>query len=122
MKRSDLSFLLGGFIIGIALCWFCEPLISTSKHRQQSRSPARTEKLKIMNNGVEVHTLALDRYNALIGYLEDEDQTNALDLFRQYRCAYGADMSSSDLGDALLILQNLRRGANPQNYREGTGN
>ncbi len=63
-----------------------------------------------MVNGAETHTLMSDQYNALQGYLEAASQTNAIELFRQYRCAYGVDSSSSDLGETLVILKHLREG------------
>src|SRR5690349_20390013 len=72
------------------------------------------EPLKVMVNGVEVHTLMSDQYNALEGYLEEAGQTNAIEMFRQYRCAYGADSSSSDLGETLAILEHLRAGREKQ--------
>jgi hypothetical protein len=72
------------------------------------------EPLKLMVNGVEVHTLMSDQYNALEGYLEAAGQTNAIEMFRQYRCAHGADQASSDLGETLAILKYLREGQEKQ--------
>lgn len=72
------------------------------------------EPLKVIVNGAEVHTLMSDQYNALEGYLEAAGQTNAIEMFRQYRCAYGADSSSSDLGETLAILEYLRGGQEKQ--------
>jgi hypothetical protein len=72
------------------------------------------EPLKVMVNGVEVHTLMSDQYNALAGYLEAAGQTNAIEMFRQYRCAYGADQASSNLGETLAILKYLRAGQKEQ--------
>ena len=97
MKKSRLCILLASFILGLlALCW----------------SPAQTSshQLKVIVNGVEVHTLMSDQHNALVGHLEAAGQTNALELFRQYRCSYNADLSSSKLGDAVAALQYLREG------------
>ena len=117
MKKSHVFIFIDGFVLGAVVALLAIWAL-ISKHQQPHRA-ARTEKLKIMNNGVEVHTLMLDQYNTLIGYLEDEGQTNALDLFRQYRCADGADMSASELGETLMVLQNLGRGNTPQKVREG---
>ena len=97
MKKSRLFILLTSFIFGLlALCW--------------SRAQTPSHPLKVMVNGVEIHTLMLDQHNALVGYLEAAGQTNALELLRQYRCAYSADLSSSELGDTVALLQYLRAG------------
>jgi len=72
------------------------------------------EPLKVMVNGAEVHTLMSDQYNALLGSLEAAGQTNAIEMFRQYRCAYGADQASSDLRETLRILSYLREGQENQ--------
>jgi hypothetical protein len=50
----------------------------------------------------------------LVGYLEAAGQTNALELLAQYRCAYSADLSSSELADTIVILQYLRNGQRDQ--------
>jgi hypothetical protein len=60
------------------------------------------------DKGAVVHTLMSDQYNALTDLLETTSQTNALELFRQYRCAYNADLSSSKLRDTVAALQHLR--------------
>ncbi len=67
-----------------------------------------------MLNGVENHTLMTDQHKALDGYLEAAGDTNALELLRQYRCAYSSDLSSSELRDTIVILQNLRNGSKEQ--------
>jgi hypothetical protein len=72
------------------------------------------EPLKLIVNGMEVHTLMSDQYNVLEGYLEAAGQTNAVEMFRQYRCAFGTDSSSSDLGETLTILKYLREGQEKQ--------
>ncbi len=72
------------------------------------------EPLRVVVNRVEVHTLMSDQYNTLQEYLEVAGQTNAIEMFRQYRCAYGADSSSSDLGETLTILNYLREGQEKQ--------
>lgn len=95
MKKSYRFILLASFILGLlALCW----------------SRAQTRQLKLIVNGVEVHTLMSDQHNALVGHLEAAGQTNALELLRQYRCAYGADLASSELRDTVAALQNLHKG------------
>lgn len=97
MKKSRLFILLASFILGLlALCL--------------SRAQTPSHQLKLIVNGVEVHTLMSDQHNALVGYLEATGQTNALELFRQYRCANNADLSSSKLGDTVAALQYLREG------------
>lgn len=97
MKKSYRFILLASFIFGLlALCW--------------SRAQPRSQQLRLMVNGVEVHTLTSDQHNALVGHLEAAGQTNALELLRQYRCSYGADLASSKLGDTVVALQYLREG------------
>jgi hypothetical protein len=101
MKKSHVFIVLTGFILGLsAICW--------------TRAQAPSHPLKVMINGVEIHTLMSDQQNALAGYLEAASQTNALELFRQYRCAYSADLSASELKDTITILQYLRNGQNEQ--------
>lgn len=70
--------------------------------------------LKVVVNGVEAHTLMSDQYNALQGYLEAAGQTNAINLFRQYRCACRTDEAASKLGETLAILKYLREGQEKQ--------
>lgn len=97
MKKSRIFILLASFILGLlALCW--------------SRAQTPSHQLKMIVNGVEVHTLMSDQHNALVGHLQAAGQTNALELLRQYRCAYNADLSSSKLGDTVAALQYLREG------------
>jgi hypothetical protein len=97
MKRPRLSIVLASFILGLmALCW--------------SRAQTPSHPLRVMVNGVEIHTLMSDQHSALVGYLEAAGQTNALELLRQYRCAHGADLASSKLGDTVTALQHLREG------------
>jgi hypothetical protein len=97
MKKSRPFILLASFILGLlVLCW--------------SRAQTPSQQLKLIVNGVEVHTLMSDQHNALVGHLEAAGQTNTLELLRQYRCAYGADMASSELGDMVAALQYLREG------------
>jgi hypothetical protein len=98
MKKSCRFILLASFILGVlAVCW--------------SRAQTTSHPLRVIDDkGVEVHTLMLDQHNALVGYLEASGQTNALELFRQYRCSYNADLSASELGDTVAALQSLREG------------
>jgi hypothetical protein len=58
----------------------------------------------------EQYPLMLIQYSAFTAHLEAKGQTNAIEFFRQYRCSYGADLSSSELRDTVTILQHLRRG------------
>src|SRR3982751_3284454 len=98
MKKSRLSILLASVILGVlAVCW--------------SRAQSASQRLKVLDEkGAEVHTLMSDQYNALIDYLEATHQTNALEMFRQYRCSYNADTSSKELQDTVAALQHLRAG------------
>jgi hypothetical protein len=98
MKKPLLSILLASFILGLlAVCW--------------SRAQTGSGRLKILDDkGAEVHTLMGDHYNALVGHLEAAGETNAIEMFRQYRCAYNADRSSSELRDIVAALQHLRGG------------
>jgi len=102
MKKSRIFILLASFILGLlAVCW--------------SRAQTPSHPLKVIDdNGVEHHTLMLDQHNALVGHLEAAGQTNAIELFRQYRCSYNADLSSSELGDTVAALQYLREGRTNQ--------
>jgi hypothetical protein len=97
MKKSHLIILLVSSLFGLlALCW--------------SRAQTPSNQLRVMVNGIEIHTLRSDQHNALVEYLEAAGQTNTLELLRQYRCAYSADLSSSELGDTVAILRYLREG------------
>ncbi len=101
MKKSRIFILLACFILGLlAVCW--------------SRAQTPSHPLKLIVNGVEVHTLMSDQHNALVGYLEAAGQTNALELLRQYRCTYSTDLSASELGDTVAILKYLREGQKDQ--------
>jgi hypothetical protein len=79
-----------------------------------SRAQTPSHQLKVTVNGGEVHTLMSDQYNALVGHLEAAGQTNAIELFRQYRCSYNADLSSSELGRTVAALRSLREGNTEQ--------
>ena len=98
MKKSRRFILLASVIFGlVAVCW--------------SRAQTASHRLKVVDDkGVEVHTLMGDQHNALVEHLEAAGQTNAIELFRQYRCSYGADLSSSKLRDTVAALQYLREG------------
>jgi hypothetical protein len=98
MKKTRLFILFASFILGLlAVCW--------------SRAQTPSHRLKVLDDkGVEVHTLMGDQHNALVGHLEATGQTNTLEQLRQYRCAYGADLASSKLGDTVTALQHLRAG------------
>lgn len=102
MKKSRRLILLASFILGLlAVCW--------------SRAQAPSHPLKVLDaNGKEIHTLTLDQQNALVGLLEAAGQTNAIELFRQYRCSDRADLSSSELGDTVAVLRYLREGQKNQ--------
>jgi len=101
MKKSRMFILLGSFTLGLlAVCWF--------------RAQTPSHPLKVIVNGMEVHTLMSDQQNILVGHLEAAGQTNALELFRQYRCSYSADLSSSELGDTVALLRHLREGQTNQ--------
>jgi len=89
MKKSRLFILLASFSFGLlAVCW--------------SLAETASLELKVITpGGKEIHTLMSDQHNALVVHLESAGQTNALELFRQYRCADNADLSSSELGDTV---------------------
>jgi len=70
--------------------------------------------LNVVVNGVEVHTLMSDQYNALQGCLEEAGQTNAINLFRQYRCAWRTDEAAADMEKTLTILKYWREGQEKQ--------
>jgi hypothetical protein len=101
MNKSRIFIPLASCILGLlALCW--------------SRAQPPSHQLKVLVNGVEVHTLMSDQHNALVAHLEAAGQTNTLELLRQYRCAYSADLSSSELGDTVDVLRYLREGQTTQ--------
>ena len=101
MKKTRIFILLTGVILVLlALRW--------------SRGQIPSHPLKVVVDGVEVHTLMSDQHNALVGHLEAAGRTNALEMLRQYRCAYGADLASSELEDTLAVLQYLRQGQTSQ--------
>jgi hypothetical protein len=98
MKKSRLLIMLASIILGLlALCW--------------SRAQTPSHPLRVIDDkGVEHHTLMSDQHNALVGHLEAAGQTNALELLRQYRCSYTADLSSTELQETVAALQYLREG------------
>ena len=101
MKKSRLFILVASFVLGLlAMCL--------------SRAQTASRPLKVIVNGVEVHTLMSDQHNALVGHLEATGQTNSIELLRQYRCSYGADLSSSELEETIAVLQYLRDGQTDQ--------
>jgi hypothetical protein len=99
MKKSPPLFLFATFTLGLlALCW-C-----------RAQTPSHPLKVMDPNTGKEIHTLMADQHNALLTQLEAAGQTNAIELFREYRCAYGADDASSELGYTVAVLRSLREG------------
>ena len=99
MKKSRLFILFGSFTLGLlALCW------------SHAQLPSHPLKVIYPPTGKEIHTLRLDQHNALLAQLEAAGQTNAIELFRQYRCACGADDASSELGHTVTALRYLREG------------
>ena len=108
---------LRSILVSVVACVVCSLVTYQIIYRSAFHSGQMSiihEPLKVMVNGVEVHTLMSDEYNALQGYLEGAGQTNAIELFRQYRCAYGVDSSSSNLRETLAILKYLRDGQQQQ--------
>jgi hypothetical protein len=100
-------------LVLVVACAICSLLAYRNAYRSAYHNGQVSmihESLKVMVNGVEVHTLMSDQYNALQGFLEAAGQTNAIEMFRQYRCAFGADQASSHLGETLAILRYLREG------------
>ncbi len=110
MKKSAISFLLAGFILGLLAAWWCRAHWSRTQTPGQPLSPIT----KVMLNGVEVHTLSLDEQNALVGTLEAAGQTNGIEIFRQYRCSERTEMASLELADTLAVLQLWRQGRQTQ--------
>jgi hypothetical protein len=103
MKKSRLSVFLGTFLLGLlALCL------------SRAQPPSHPLKVVDATTGKEIHTLMADQHNALLAQLEAAGQTNAIELFRQYRSAYGADLASSELGDTVAALRSLREGRTNQ--------
>ena len=102
MKKSRIFILLASFILGLlAVCW--------------SRGQTASHPLEVIGpDGKEIHTLMVDQHNALLAHLEAAGQTNAINLFRQYASSYSADLSSSELGDTVAVLQHLREGRTNQ--------
>src|SRR4051794_12889702 len=98
MKKSRFFIFVAGVVLALlVVCWAC--------------AQGASQRLKVLDGkGAEVHTLMSDQYNALIDYLETTRQTNALEMFRQYRCSYNSDTSSKDLQDTVAALQHLRAG------------
>ena len=83
--------------------------ISATAAVSWSRAQTQSHELKVIDDkGLEIHTLMGDQYNVLVAHLEATGQTNALELFRQYRCAHVADLASSELRETILVLQSLR--------------
>jgi len=101
-------------VVACAICSLVTYQITYRSAFHSGRASMIHEPLRVMVNGVEAHTLMSDQYNALQGYLEAAGQTNAIEMFRQYRCAYEADSSSADLGETLAILEYLRDGQEKQ--------
>ena len=99
MKRSHLLFLFAGFTFGLfALSW------------SRAQTPSNLLKLIDPTTGKEFHTLLGDSHNALVAQLESTGQTNAIEMFRQYRCSRGATVGSSELAETVAALQYLREG------------
>jgi hypothetical protein len=99
MKTTRVLLLFAGVSIG---------LLALTLSRAQTSS--HMLKLIDPSTGKEFHTLMGDQRNALVAHLETAGQTNAIEMFRQYRCAYGADLSSSELGETVAILRSLHEG------------
>jgi hypothetical protein len=98
MKESRLLVLFSSVILGlVVVCW--------------GRAQTASHRLTVLDDkGVPVRTLMGDQYNALIEYLETSGQTNALEMFRQYRCAYNATWSSVELERLVTAVQAVRAG------------
>jgi hypothetical protein len=110
MKKSPIFFLLAGFTLGLlAMYWFRE-------HWSRAQTPRRplSPIIKVIVNGVEVHTLSLDEQNALVELMQAAGQTNAIEMFREYRCAERTELASTELGKTLTVLKLWREGQQNQ--------
>lgn len=81
-------------VISITLTWFCVGQTSAS-----AKKPITGDS-----------NPALDRLNALVSYLEANNQTNALKLFNEYSSSSLALQNSSESGVTLHLLMALREG------------
>ena len=99
MKTSRLPIVFAGIIFGLlAVCW------------SLAQNPTHPLTVIDPTTGKEIHTLMVDQHNALLGQLEAAGQMNAIELFRQYRCASASDLASAQLKDTVAVLQYLRKG------------
>ncbi len=81
-------------VISIALTWLCV-----------GQTPASTKKPITGDSNP-----ALNRLNALVSYLQANNQTNALNLFNEYSSCSFALQNSAEMGATLHILMALREG------------
>ncbi len=81
-------------VISIALTWWCvaQNSVPTKKPITGDSNPA------------------LNRLNALVSYLEANNQTNTLKLFNEYSSSSLALQNSAEMGVTLHILMALREG------------
>jgi hypothetical protein len=100
--------------VACAICSLATYRIAYRRAYQDCQIALFHQPLNVVVNGVEVHTLMSDQYNALQGYLEAAGQTNAINLFRQYRCAWRTDEAAADMEKTLTILKYWREGQEKQ--------
>ena len=103
IKKSRIFILLTAFaLVPLALCW--------------SRAQTSSQLLKVIDptTGKEIHTLMLDQQISLLSQLKAARQTNAIEMFFQFRCYYNVDLSLSELEDTVTVLQSLREGQTSQ--------
>jgi transcription elongation factor Elf1 len=101
-------------IVACAICSLVTYRIAYRIAYQNCQTAMFHQPLNLVVNGVEVHSLWSDQYNALQGCLEAAGQTNAINLFRQYRCADRIEQAASEMGETLAILKYLRGGQEKQ--------
>jgi transcription elongation factor Elf1 len=107
----------GWILVAVVACAICSLITYRITYRiayrrayQSCQTAMFHQPLNLVVNGVEVHSLWSDQYNAVQGCLETAGQTNAINLFRQYRCADRIEQSASGMGATLAILKDLRGG------------
>jgi hypothetical protein len=101
-------------VVACAICSLVTYRIAYRSAYNRCQTAMFHQPLNLVVNGVEVHTLMSDQYNALQSCLEAAGQTNAINLFRQYRCALRTDEASADMEQTLAILKYLREGQEKQ--------
>ena len=101
-------------IVACAICSLVTYRIAYRIGYQNCTTTVFHQPLNLVVNGVEVHSLWSDQYNALQGCLEAAGQTNAILMFHQYRCAWRTEEAAAGMEQNLAILKCLREGQEKQ--------